>query len=395
MPPNHNYFDHVPDHILQHILGSVEFKTRKNVVPCVCRRFLELVDWRDIHLDFSHHDSVDGVRRLKLELLATGYGTQLKEENLNHLGQLTLLEELELRFRKDHTYSRYVCYPPDFSRPDDPYHWRYVGRFPEALCNLTRLRTLLIDGTGDYESTLGFGDLPDSLSRLLRLESLELLACCVTAIPCRALGNLPRLHTLQVGEKFCRGDKLATCRLHQGLGTMTALTRLHLSDIVLDGDLPPCIGKLGLMSELDLDSCDLAALPAEIGSLKGLHALWLTNNPRLTCLPDSIGNLSALKTLCVSGTKLAVLPESIGQLRALQWLPLSRTDLVCLPESISGLVSLRTLDLAQAKQLLDIPSTLGCLTALKRLTLASLPWDISKLTALQSLDLSYNSQLAA
>ena len=82
------------------------------------------------------------------------------------------------------------------------------------------------------------------------------------------------------------------------------------------------IGKLSNLSVLTAFITGLA-LPASIGDLKNLNALYLNSNHTLENLPDEIGNLSSLKVLDISNTSISSLPSSIGRLQNLQELSLS------------------------------------------------------------------------
>src|SRR6476620_12290403 len=66
----------------------------------------------------------------------------------------------------------------------------------------------------------------------------------------------------------------------------------------------------------------------------------------LTELPASIGSLTHLQKLRVSGHQSTALPESIGRLSHLETLDLSNNRLTTLPVSLTGLKKLRLLDLS-------------------------------------------------
>ena len=79
------------------------------------------------------------------------------------------------------------------------------------------------------------------------------------------------------------------------------------------------------ITELNLYSKGLTALPAEIGQLTNLTTLWLSKN-NLTALPAEIGKLSNLTTLVLDGNDLTEIPAEIGQLSNLTTLGLSGNE---------------------------------------------------------------------
>ncbi len=63
--------------------------------------------------------------------------------------------------------------------------------------------------------------------------------------------------------------------------------------------------------DLDLSSMSLPELPDSLGQLTALRTLDLSDN-RLTALPESLGQLTALETLSLRFNRLSALPESVG-----------------------------------------------------------------------------------
>lgn len=78
--------------------------------------------------------------------------------------------------------------------------------------------------------------------------------------------------------------------------------------------------------------------------LDGEKDIYVYNKPVGT-IPDSIHQLSNLKSLRLIGSSLTSLPDSIGKLKNLVLLDLSNNLLTSLPDSIGDLVSLRWLNL--------------------------------------------------
>ena len=70
----------------------------------------------------------------------------------------------------------------------------------------------------------------------------------------------------------------------------------------------------------------LTELPAEIGDLRELRQLWLSDN-QLVGLPTSIQRLTKLVKLDLYGNKLTDLPAEISDLRELRMLSVSQNPL--------------------------------------------------------------------
>ncbi|GAG86868.1 unnamed protein product, partial [marine sediment metagenome] len=101
----------------------------------------------------------------------------------------------------------------------------------------------------------------------------------------------------------------------------------------------------------------LVSLPESIGDLTSLKSLWLQYN-QLSTLPESIGNLSSLKKLSLRSNQLLTFPKVILNLPSLNDLDLNFNKLVTLPESIGNLTSLKILYLHK-NQLSTLPESIG------------------------------------
>jgi internalin A len=150
------------------------------------------------------------------------------------------------------------------------------------------------------------------------------------------------------------------------IGRLTKLTELDLSGGGFEG-LPSSIGNLNNLTVLSVSSNSLKALPNEIGDLKNLTVLNVSSNS-LSSLPDEIGNLENLTSLNLSSNPLNELPAEIGKLTNLINLDLSHTYLKTLPPEIGLLKNLKTLNLAGTK-LTKLPPEIGRLTKLEMLNL--------------------------
>ena len=102
------------------------------------------------------------------------------------------------------------------------------------------------------------------------------------------------------------------------VGDLVHLRELDLSNNGLTGSIPPELGKLFRLELLDLSGNRLSGpLPAELGNLVVLKSLQLQDNAELSGpLPLSFSGLSTLETLDLSGTGICA-PANAG---LQQWL---------------------------------------------------------------------------
>ena len=147
-----------------------------------------------------------------------------------------------------------------------------------------------------------------------------------------------------------------------------------------------------LESQLQQQVEQVAALNEAMGRMAGLEKLIIDKNQMGEIL--SIGKMQSLKTLSISGNKLATLPEDLCQLRSLKKLAVHGNRLYELHTSIGLLTSLETLDV-RANQLTYLPTSIGQLHSLKHLDIAEnklsqLVLSICDLGALERIDVKDN-----
>lgn len=134
--------------------------------------------------------------------------------------------------------------------------------------------------------------------------------------------------------------------------------------------LPPEIGKLDHVTDLNLYNNKLLNLPAAIGHLRSLKNLSLSAN-KLETLPEQIGNLASLETLDLAVNHLTALPKTMGNLASLQKLYIGYNNLTELPKETENLKSLKSIDLLQNKNLKSIPENLCKLASLEEIYIDS------------------------
>ncbi len=167
---------------------------------------------------------------------------------------------------------------------------------------------------------------------------------------------------------------------------------LDLSNLGIE-QVPASIGQLTQLTTLGLSGNRLTTLPEGLGQLTQLTALYLDDN-QLTTFPEALGRLTQLTALGLDDNQLTTLPEALGQLTQLTTLSLSGNQLTTLPEALGQLTQLTALHLS-GNQLTTLPDALAQLTQLRELNLdnsqlTTLPEAIGQLTRLQTLSLKSN-----
>jgi Leucine-rich repeat (LRR) protein len=88
---------------------------------------------------------------------------------------------------------------------------------------------------------------------------------------------------------------------------------LVLSDLRV-ASLPESVGNLTYLTRVDLSGNQLTKLPESLGSIAGLRRLYVSRN-RLAALPESMVNLVQLSDLGLEGNQFTELPEFMRNLR--------------------------------------------------------------------------------
>ncbi|TVU21814.1 hypothetical protein EJB05_31480, partial [Eragrostis curvula] len=160
-------------------------------------------------------------------------------------------------------------------------------------------------------------------------------------------------------------------------GRHQRVVALSLPSTGLAGFLSPAVGNLSSLRFLNLSSNALTGdIPASIGRLHHLHTLDLSNNAFTSELPANLSSCTSLVIIRLTSNQLSGrIPYELGnKLTRLEKLVLWKNNLTgAIPESLGNLTSLRTVSLAYNQLDGTIPPTFG------------------SILRLQVLDLSYNS----
>ncbi|GKB73113.1 NB-ARC domains-containing protein, partial [Tanacetum coccineum] len=162
---------------------------------------------------------------------------------------------------------------------------------------------------------------PD-FSEITSLEELDLEGCVNMVTVHTSIGMLKRLVVLNMRD--CRRARSFPSKLE-----MDCLRVLNLSGCLKVDQLPEALGRIKSLTELHVDRTAIPELPSFVSSLINLESLsfgghemiqprWWTSITvpfgLLTQVPESIGGLSCLKELNLSGNNFTSLPGSLSQL---------------------------------------------------------------------------------
>ncbi|CAO2175252.1 unnamed protein product [Urochloa humidicola] len=216
-----------------------------------------------------------------------------------------------------------------------------AGPFPAALCRIPRLRSL--DLSDNY---IGPGGLAAAVPRCKALQRLDLsVNSFVGPLPGDALADLPDLLYLNLQSNNFSGP------IPDSFARFPKLQSLSLVNNLLAGQIPPFLGGVATLRELNLSYNPFAAgpIPPDLGNLSSLRVLWLAGCNLVGAIPPSLGRLANLTDLDLSTNALsgAIPPELATGLTSAVQIELYNNSLTGpIPTGFGDLRSLRALDLA-------------------------------------------------
>ena len=159
--------------------------------------------------------------------------------------------------------------------------------------------------------------------KLKYLRDLRLNGNLFTHVP-RKLGHeLPQLRILSMCA--CGIEALPP-----SIGLLTELTELNLASNYLKW-LPDSFCKLVKLTQLHLTANHLRSLPEDFGDLCELVRLDLANN-ELTTLPASLGRMHKTTEVVLSANHFAVVPEALFTMPSLTHLTMNRCRVKDIPQ---------------------------------------------------------------
>ncbi|WJZ98763.1 hypothetical protein VitviT2T_017271 [Vitis vinifera] len=245
------------------------------------------------------------------------------------------------------------------------------------------------------------GNIPLYISNCSQLKYIQLPLNQFSGPVPTSLGQLEHLQELdlEINQLTSQSDSLELSFL-TSLTRCRSLEKLYISGNPLNGLLPVSIGNLSSsLQDFVAYSCQIKGpIPKEIGSLRNLNQLDLSENNMTGSIPSTIKGMKSLQRLYLHGNQLEQsIPREICVLSNLGEMELQSNRLSgSIPSCIGNLSHLLILLLNSNSLSLSIPPSLWNLENLLSLNLSSnslggsLHGNMRVLKMLQSIDLSRN-----
>ncbi|KAG6526748.1 receptor protein-tyrosine kinase CEPR1-like [Zingiber officinale] len=240
-----------------------------------------------------------------LRVLRLGYN-EIRNGFPGDLTNCSFLEELNL------THARITGGVPDLSplRSSllalDLSNNYFTGEFPvAALANLSLLEYVNFNENPGFE----VWKLPEAIAGFTNLKVLILSTTSMRGEIPPWIGNMTSLTDLELSGNFLVGNIPAT------LGRLQKLQLLELYYNKLTGEIPHELGNLTSLIDIDMsDNHLVGSIPASLCGIPGLQVLQVYTNNLTGEIPQVLGNSSALTILSIYGNKLTgELPVDLGR----------------------------------------------------------------------------------
>lgn len=259
---------------------------------------------------------------------------------------------------------------------DSPIPSPAAQSIPNEIGNLTALRKLFIGGCLN-------GNIPSTLANLTDLEEINIYNKAIYINPTLHKGNLKGQLPANIGN-LTKLQWLSISNCFEGSipSSLTNLTNLKLLRLYQDTTY---FGKGGLTGNI----------PSDMGNLKKLQTLHISNQQLIGTLPATLSNLSDLRYLELPGNRLTGTIPIISS-PYLSYIELNNNLLLGIAEGTWNCPELVSFSASNNLIKGNIPSGLCSLTNMGRLDLSNnqietLPKEIGNLINLGTLNMSNNN----
>uniref|UniRef100_A0A0D3F2G9 Receptor kinase-like protein Xa21 n=1 Tax=Oryza barthii TaxID=65489 RepID=A0A0D3F2G9_9ORYZ len=267
-------------------------------------------------------------------------------------------------------------------KANNDYGWEFLS----SLTNSSQLKFL------DFSSNKFRGTLPNAVANLsTNLKALALSENMISGNIPEGIGNLVNLLYLFMSNNSFEGN------IPSSLGTPRKLSHLDLGFNNLSGQIPPALGNLTLLNKLylgqnslsgplpsSLRNCILQKIDIQHNMLRGpipreiflistlSDFMYFQSNMFIGSVPLEIGNLKNIADIDLSNNQISgEIPPSIGDCQSLQYFKIQGNFLEGpIPASVSRLKGLQVLDLSHNNFSGDIPRFLASMNGLASLNLS-------------------------
>ncbi|KAF9624079.1 hypothetical protein IFM89_007777 [Coptis chinensis] len=218
---------------------------------------------------------------------------------------------------------------------------RLRGNISESLAGLDQLKIL------NLSQNFLKGPLPLKLFQMQKLEVLDLSYNEFTGmIPGET--SLPSLRSFDASENLLVGN-ISAGMLSVGIGNLSELVELDVSQNSFSGFLPDVFGSLGKLEHLTAHSNNFGGrIPASLSNSPSIRLLSLRNNSLSGSIYFNCTAMVNISSIDLGSNKLnGPLPDSLSSCRALRAINFARNNLNGqIPESFKNLQSLSYLSLS-------------------------------------------------
>ncbi|KAM3391819.1 hypothetical protein ACQJBY_013122 [Aegilops geniculata] len=195
-------------------------------------------------------------------------------------------------------------------------------------------------------------------------------------------------------QQFCTWSGVTCSKRHT-----SRVVALDLESLNLNGQIPPCIANLTLLTRIHLPDNQLwGPIPAELGQLNSLQYLNLRSNNLSGTIPSNLSSCSQLQVIDLGSNSIGgEIPTNISQCSNIQQLNLGHNKLTGgIPEGLGTLRNLSALRLTGNGLRGNIPLSLGGSSSLHSVYLTNnsltgpIPSLLANSSSLQVLDLTNN-----